>query len=254
MERKPVVLLLTATITPSAEVPGLIRTDPAVRLEDYCSALDFYLGLLGLGIDRIVFAENSNSDLSRLRDLVQRRGEVERVEFLPHDGLDFPPAYGRCYGEMRLLDYAMAHSGTIRRCGPSCIVWKVTGRYKVLNLPALIRKQPREFDVYCDMRNNGVPWLDMRVMAWTPAGYGKILRGIHEQIWEEGYRGHAGEASMYREVSEKLGQGRVVATYSVEPRISGRRAFDNKDWSHGRQWLVYHIRAWQRTFLGKVLW
>ena len=42
------ILLMTATITPT-DSPSLVRTDPAVRLEDYRQALDFYIGHLKRG-------------------------------------------------------------------------------------------------------------------------------------------------------------------------------------------------------------
>ncbi len=34
---------MTATINPQSGAVGLDRTDPALRMKDYCEALDFYL-------------------------------------------------------------------------------------------------------------------------------------------------------------------------------------------------------------------
>ena len=67
------IAMLTATITPPSGVPGLARTDPAVRLADYRSALDFYMSCFDRGLDSIVFADNSNSDVSSLHELVASR-------------------------------------------------------------------------------------------------------------------------------------------------------------------------------------
>jgi hypothetical protein len=34
----------------------------------------------------------------------------------------------------------------------------------------------------------------------------------------------------------------------------GVRAFDNKNWGHGRQRMVYYFRVAQRKVFGKALW
>ena len=68
------VLLLTATVTPPAGVPSLQRTNPAQRLRDYEEALSFYLPLVGTTFDAIVFAENSASDITSLKQMTTRFG------------------------------------------------------------------------------------------------------------------------------------------------------------------------------------
>src|SRR3954471_4308953 len=73
------VLILTATITPPPGVPILARTDPQLRLQDYIDALKFYLAVPNHVLDRIIFAENSGSDLSKLRALAEESDK--RVEF-----------------------------------------------------------------------------------------------------------------------------------------------------------------------------
>ena len=113
--KKSNILLLTATITPPAGVPLLHRANPQDRLQDYERALNFYLPLLNRCIDSIVFAENSNSDISTLQNMVARSGFTERVEFLVFDGLDHPSIYGRAYGEFKLNDYVMNNSQIINR-------------------------------------------------------------------------------------------------------------------------------------------
>ena len=65
------ILIMTATITPKADVRSLGRKDPALRRKDYEDALWFYGKLVGQCIDRIVFVENSESDLSSLEAIAQ---------------------------------------------------------------------------------------------------------------------------------------------------------------------------------------
>ena len=42
-EVQPSLLVMTATINPQPGAVGLDRTAPALRMKDYCEALDFYL-------------------------------------------------------------------------------------------------------------------------------------------------------------------------------------------------------------------
>lgn len=122
----PNILLLTATITPPSGVISLARSDPSIRLDDYANALKFYLPLVGQCVDYIVFSDNSNSDVSSLQGLVNQAGVQEYVEFIIFDGLDYPPSYGRGYGEFKLVEHVMTHSEIINRHQGST-VWKITG-------------------------------------------------------------------------------------------------------------------------------
>jgi hypothetical protein len=86
------ILLLTATITPPKNAADLARTDATLRLRDYEDAIEHHLAELSRGVvDRLVFTENSASDVSSLVDRVDRRGLREKVEFIVFDGLDYPP-------------------------------------------------------------------------------------------------------------------------------------------------------------------
>jgi len=170
------ILLLTATLRPPPGVSA--RADPAVRLEDYRIALRFYLAMLGRGeLARLVFVDNSDSDLGTLQAEAEAVGLAACCEFISFSGLDYPTEYGYGYGEFRLLDHAMTHSRLIRAL-PDAVVVKVTGRYVVRNLAALLRRLPPRFDVACDVRNRRKPWADTRVMAWTAGGYERVLRGV----------------------------------------------------------------------------
>ena len=100
---------MTATITPH-NARNLARTDPATRLKDYDDALGFYLGLIDRPLHGIVFVENSDSDVSSLRQLVASRGLTERVEFLCNYGVHLYSEKGRAHGEFKLLDHAMTAS------------------------------------------------------------------------------------------------------------------------------------------------
>ena len=88
--RPALPLLLTATVTPPAGMPFLTRSDPQVRLGDYADALRTYLQLPDGVVDRIVVADNSNSDLSALEQVVAASSSAKDVELLPFPGREYP--------------------------------------------------------------------------------------------------------------------------------------------------------------------
>lgn len=245
------ILLMTATITPDNS-PELARTDPALRLEDYAQALDFYIGQLGTAgkrgaIDAIVFAENSDSDVASLRALARERGAGERVEFIANYGRHSFPGRDRSVGESALLDHAMATSRLIAAAGAAAVVWKITGRYRVRNLAAMVRTAPARFDLYCDLRNRPIAWADLRFMAWTPAGYDRLLRGIAGRLGTD-----PKEPAMHAYIAE-LADPAVVPRYRSEPLVDGVRGWDNRHYAKGAALLKFWLRTASRR-LAPALW
>jgi hypothetical protein len=253
-DRTERLLIMTATITPPTDAPGLVRVDPGLRLADYRSALEWYLQFIGAGLDRIIFAENSLSDTDSLRDTVAQAGHAADVEFFSFDGMGKPATYGRCYGESVILDRVMQGSRFATDAGAKAEFWKITGRYKVLNLRSMLRTRPRHAAFYCDLRDRGTPWADMRLMSWSRDGYQTMLQGVGELIREDSNGGRPGEESLHRVLTSRLENlpSRVVTSFRREPLIDGVRAFDNQNWSQGRQRLVFLARDTQRRILRRV--
>jgi len=163
------VLLLTATVTPPSGVPALQRTDPAQRLRDYEDAFAFYLPMVGTTFESIVFAENSASDISSLRQMVARSGgDTSRVDFLSFYGLDHPAAYGRGYGEFKLVDHAMNSAPLLR---DDAFVWKCTGRYKIANIVDLVRSRPANADIYCHFRDFPCRLCELFLLSFNRHGF-----------------------------------------------------------------------------------
>ncbi|HEX4797641.1 MAG TPA: hypothetical protein VH370_27855 [Humisphaera sp.] len=246
------ILLLTATITPPQGAPELVRTDPKIRLADYDAGLAFYLTLIGQHIDRIIFAENSNSDVTILKDRCARSGKPDAVEFISFYGLDYPPEYGRGYGEMRLIDYAIEHSQTIAHLGQSDVVWKMTGRYICRNLPALIRSAPPAFDLYCDLKDRPMPWMDLRLFAFTKPGYDRLLRGVYTKL-SRAHLKAAPEKEMRNHIGNLLPTGHITPRFRKEPLIDGIRGNDGQNYSKGKNLAKYAIRAAARKLV-PFLW
>lgn len=243
------ILLLTATITPPSSVPNLIRTNPAIRLQDYEKALAFYMTLIDQGVDYIVLVDNSNSDSSTLQNLVKQSNVSDRVELLSFYGLDYPTAYGKGYGEFKLVDYAMANSRIINQEKSNAVIWKVTGRYVVKNLAQVINQRPTEFDIYCNFRLGLtrplhkfklLKWMDMFLMAWTYQGYNSFIRNIYKELRAD----HHGEAEIrFRELLEPAPKNlNVITRYTAIPFIDGVRGFDGQNFSHGSNLWKYYSR------------
>ncbi len=91
----PRTLILTATITPPSGVPSLVRTDPALRLRDYLAAFEFYLKVPTAILPRIVFAENSGSDVDPVSGLSPTGSAATRRSSSPATrGSTIPPPTG----------------------------------------------------------------------------------------------------------------------------------------------------------------
>jgi hypothetical protein len=237
------VLLLTATITPPLDAIVLQRASPKDRLNDYIKALRFYCSLPSGQFATIVFVENSESDLAPLREIAKSSNTP--VEFLSFNGLNYPPQWGRAYGEFHLFDYAMDNSNTLKTLDAADRIWKVTGRYRALNISSIVKTAAR-FDFYCDIRTWPMPWADLRVFGCTAPGYEKLLRGLCERVKED-VIGTAPEIFLQPLIqSWAQANPAVVARFTREPRIDGIRGKDSKNYLGGLNLIKYFVRSAQR--------
>lgn len=234
---------MTSTITPDS-APQLARTDPVARLKDYEEALRFYLSLIDRPLFGVVFVENSDSDVSTLRQMVASQGLTDRVEFLCNYGIHRYSEMGRAYGEFKLLDYAMDASGMVRNTKDAHVVWKITGRYIVKNLRSIIACAPSDFVAYVDMKNYPMRWADLRLMAWTAIGYDQVFRGIADDL------GAAIHETVLRDYLPKRAKGeRMVLRFCREPLVNGIRGFDNRNYSKGRNFIKFCARSAGRVLV-----
>jgi hypothetical protein len=237
MSDDPVTLLMTATVAPA----GGMRTklaDADARRDEYLRALTFYRGMIGRGIDRILFVDNSASDMTEF----ERIAEGHPIELLSYQGVAYPPAYGYGYGELALIQHAMDHVPGLS----GGTVVKVTGRYLVSNLSQVIRAR-KGVDFAGDIWNRRQPWLDMRVFMWTRAGFDAILRDRYLMLRDDENR-----LPPEMILSQQVLQSRdvPVRTYFLtDPQITGRRGMDGKDWGRGRLAWKRRIRALSRPFM-----
>jgi hypothetical protein len=215
---------MTATITPPAGVPALQRVDPADRLADYEGALKFYLSLPASVVDRVVFAENSDTDLGSLDRIAQEHGGGKEVELLTFDGLDYPVEHGRSVGETRLIDTALERSRLLGALAPDEPFWKVTGRLRFTNLDRLIATTPAGRELYVDFRRIPRPWVDTRVFACTPRAFRELFVSREPLMRQDvldrsGYS--APEERMFEELMPLRERARIAPRLRLEPRVEG---------------------------------
>jgi hypothetical protein len=214
---KKLFLLLTSTIKPNPSQPALNLVDPYDRIKDYQAALAFYMTFLEKGIiDHIIYVDNSGFDLGIFID----KFKSDHVEWISFYGLDYPSHYHRGYGEFKLIDYAFSHSKILLEMGNADVVYKITGRYIIKNLSTFIRMAPKQFEVYCEIKNN---WTELSIIAWSRLGYEKYLQGIYEKFNTE----KVPELILCEFLKNKIKTNSgIIIKYYWQPYIIGRRGSD----------------------------
>lgn len=260
----PSTLIMTATIQPPLNAPELQRCDPELRLEDYLKSLDFYLDIDKKYIDKIIFAENSGSDLSRLKQLVQKKAnkQVEFISFVSQ----CDPLLGKGYSELNILDKATTESELIME---NDFIWKVTGRLRVINLEKIIANAPANYDCYCDLRNlpvhflklvkdgwvwNGFRWMDTRIFSCSVKGYKKYILNKNEQMTKP-YNHPLGNSYMIENFlfeifyqAYKDGDN-IVPRFKVQPIIEGVRGQSNRSYQTFQDICKMNLRRVSRKVL-----
>ena len=225
------------------------RTDPIERLNDYRESLRFYLSVPSRCIDRIVLADNSNSDIGELRRVVAETGADKDVELISFNGLDYPPACGRAYGEFKLIDRVMDSSRILSRLAMSDVFWKVTGRLRVTNIVRLIADAPRGYDLYVDLRRRR-RWCELRVWSASIRGYRGVLRDLYATLDQRkiGIPENCLYDHLIRIIGGRQCDLRVVSAFQTVPRIEGISGWNNRAYLTGRERWAY----WGRVICRKV--
>ena len=152
-------LLATACVTPPAQ-SELRRTDPALRMQDYLSALSSLAALDDERVGALVVLENSGMDPDLfIRDLLATLGPRplrRSVEVISCVAPPRPPLMHYGYAEFQMIDLLMDHSTLLT----SNFV-KITGRYRFPALSRLLNRISRPPCWLCDARD--VP----QILGWN---------------------------------------------------------------------------------------
>ena len=244
------IVLLTATITPPKNAKNLAIVDAQLRLQQYLLALEFYLQQLSNNvITSIVFVDNSASDCTSLKDLVSQYKLNQHVEIMSFNGLDYPPIYGRGYGEFKLVQHAIHHSAILQSASNNAVIWKITGRYIVSNLAHIIRKNPIYADFYCHCRNHPMRWIDLYILAWKKSAYDLMLKDIYLKL-QESDNDESSELKFRAIVDANTTNIKLVKRFNTLPNLIGYRGYDNQPYQNS---FKYQVRSIANTLV-PFLW
>ena len=149
---KRYTLLLTACIKTTTTIYDSVhRTDINIRLEDYKTALKYWLQNTDIVLDGIVFVENSMYDLSTIKKLVDENNDRRiKVEFLQNKATEVPEGVHYGYSELEMIDYAFANSSLIKA---SDYIIKATGRLYFPTVAKLLKRLPSQYNIAIDSRD-----------------------------------------------------------------------------------------------------
>jgi len=243
-------LVLTATITPPVNAHKLSRSDPVIRRQDYYSAFSHYLQTLGECFDRLIFAENSGSEVAEFLELASKSSSSPEVLVWSYDANDFPNEWGRAYGEFKLLDLVFRQLNP----GPNDEFWKATGRVFISNIEEISLNSPKKFDLNCDCRYlpkipviwDGKRWMDMRLIGFGAEFYRNEVLGLQDQFRHDLVG--TPEPYFYERVMSWRTRYRVECRFGRQPVLHGHAGYDNKDLASFRQRAIMHLRRFSRRF------
>lgn len=235
-------VFLTATITPPQA--AVARNDPHVRLQDYLVSLEFYLSLPSAIVDRILFVDNSGSDITPIEEFVRQQGADKVVELISFQGNDHSVSYGKAYGEFKLLDFGLKHTSLLSEGDH---FWKVTGRLRVLNLADVIAAVTTHYDVLCDLHHFPFVgtgkvfdnrWMDLRLFSCTQRAYKKLFAGKYEEFGPR-----MNQEVLYDVVMEARSHMNILPRFLEQPVILGVSGRHDRDYHSGLQRMKTVVRA-----------
>ena len=141
-------ILSTGTVVPSALAISKVN-DPVQRELEYKSVLR-WLAVARTGIDKVVFCENSNFDLSSWKDIHElyqsKNRQLEAYNVPMPDESQFS---GKGWGEGAIIEWALKN---IKVLAESKYFIKITGRYQIQNLRVLNNIIQKSIRKYPDMK------------------------------------------------------------------------------------------------------
>jgi hypothetical protein len=240
--RAPCCILLTATIAPPQT--AVARNDPIVRLQDYLTALEFYLSLPTSIVDRILFVDNSASDLTPIERFVKERVADKVVELISFEGNDHPVSYGKAYGEFKLMDFGLTHTSLV---ASEDIFWKITGRLKFVNVCDMVSAVHDHYDLLCDLHNFplvgtgkffGNRWMDLRVFSCSVKAYKEIFAGKYEQFGPR-----LNQDTLYDVVMDASSYSKILPRFPIHATLSGFSGRHDRNYHSGMQKLKTCVRS-----------
>lgn len=171
------VLLITGCIKPCKEQPYLKLSEPRIRLEQYLSAIQYYIE--STGFENIVYCDSSNVPYpleSKLLETAKDNGK--NFEWICFSGDEEKVRNrGKGYGEGEIIKYALAESILLSKAE-----WfaKTTGRLKVKNIQKIFLKM-KKGRLYFNADVNRSKGIDTRLYCCSVLFYKEHLINLYER-------------------------------------------------------------------------
>ncbi len=168
------IILLTGCINPQG-MAFTTLSDQEERKAQYINAIQYYLSNTSF---KIVFSENSGTDISNLFQDSIKSGRMEYLTF--HGNLD--KKRGKGYGECEIIEYALKNSKLIYSSKEQRIA-KITGRLIIKNIKGILRWHNLLFSkqtVFCTI-NSDLSFTDSRFIV-APISFYEIFLNSKELI------------------------------------------------------------------------
>lgn len=241
--RNEITILLTASIDPKS-IMFVQRNDPRMRENDYINALKKWVKT---NISSLVFCENSGYNLDRIRYLLNEYKDI-KTEIIQFDGNNFPSEFGKGYGELSIIRYALQNSNIIDE---SNYVVKVTGRYFIKNINYFVNVLSMNNDLYvmADLKKY-LTWADSRVFAFRPSFVFNYLSKFQDMLNDS--KGFYLEHALARAILRAISDGHKWVPLPYKPIISGYSGTSNTLYKISKlRWLAGEIIHKTKNYLIK---
>jgi hypothetical protein len=246
------LLVMTACVDPSQGEYRLHRADPAIRLEDYKTALRFWLQFPDPRVRNILFIENSGHPLNALKLIAERENPLEKnVEFISLNCNWYPPGGHYGYAELRMLDLGLQQS-QLRSSTTHMI--KISGRFKFPNLGRLLDRVPTDFAAAADTRAWATickrlecPYVTTQIILFAHDFYRSHLQECYREL-ECGKESHM-EAIYYRKLVGLSASNKIVLRFPCNVSPVGFPAHRDRPYTHPSQLMANAFRALARRVL-----
>ena len=231
------VLFLTGCVNPNG-MAFTILNDVEERKHQYVNAIQWYLSNTDFDI---VFAENTNADLSLFFKSCENH---HRLECLTFNGNDYDKRLGKGYGEAKILEYALANSLKLKDAD---LIVKITGRLIIMNVNVLLKECDKAGSLYVKGSSSKNKLYQSFFFAAPPSFYQLFCQNagrLNDSI------GYYFEHLMYDMGVEWKKRGGKIKEFFHPIKTNGVSGSTGKKYPSG---IVYNIKSYIRYFLNNFL-
>jgi hypothetical protein len=247
------VVVMTACIDPSTGPIKIERMDPTVRLNDYRSALRFWLNISDCRLDKIVFIENSGYSLETLKQIVEEENLYGKdCELLSIQCNNFPEGVHYGYGEFCMIDKALSCS---RLLNSTRYMIKATGRLTFPEISRLLNRLPDDYLFAADTTKLNLLggkysrcFVSTQIILFSIDFYCKNLRKKYQKLIDHRQFSSV-ENLFYKELMPYLGQASSILRFPVNCRPSGQSGCWEESYDSPKRRIINTMRGICRVLL-----